>query len=448
MARHNNPRFYIGPKTNELVLGIGRAFSTLVSDPLGDVSVTFTRRMCGASDEITFISYAVTPDGFAHFEIPDNFRTDADTWGRGFYDGVVNVGDCYIGDVELIKAPGHYLSFGQSVQDRCKGGTVWVEPSCDELMIDCNCNCKGNPTSYCNCKRKAMVGDNCPTCYNEEFVTRAEISPGWIEPVSSILQATDLVTVVEYVGNSPVNEGEDLKWTVTVTNNGPTVATSVTATVLLPQGLVPTMINGQAGQGTYSTSSGIWNIGNIPVGTSVVLGLEGTAQPTTGGLVITLVSSAATSGTPDNNATPDTLSAGQLVNSLVDLVTMKSVERNGVSSLAANVPAGGTFTWVIDVENRGFGTAPSVSLTDLIDHPLFANVTYSTSAGAFNNVTNEWVIGNLGPGATAKLEAEVTLSTNVPIGFAITNRTSRALSPGQADTSVAGDQLEATITIV
>ena len=446
MARYANPRFYVGPKTNELILGIGRAFNTQLVDPKPDVTITFKRRKCHVTDEITFTSYAVTPEGNAHFEIPDIFRTDVTTWLRGFYDGAVKIGDCDIGDVELVKAPGHYTSFGQSVQERCKGGTQWIEPQCDDPTVRCSCACGGDPTSNCNCSHQ--VKDNCPTCFNEEFVSRLDSLQGWAEPVASLFDGTDLFTVVQYVGDSRVVEGGDLQWTVTVTNNGPNPASAVTTTVILPPNVVPTANNGTPSIGNYSASSGIWNIGNLAVGANAVLFLEATTQPGSGNSTVNVTSAAATSGTPDSGATPDVLTDGQFVTPLVDLVTFKSVELAGVSSAAANVPGGGTFKFVLDVQNIGGDVAQNVSLVDPINHPLWASITYSASMGAFNQVTNEWVIGNMPAGATAKLEAEITVIANPPIGFTVTNTTSRAIAPGQIDSSNAGDRLSASVTFI
>lgn len=446
MARHNNPRFYVGPQTNELVMGIGRAFNVGLIEPKPDVTITFKRRKCGAKDEIVFTSYAVTPEGNAHFEIPDLFRTDADTWVRGFYDGHVKIGDCDIGHVELVKAPGHYLSFGQSVEERCEGGTTWIEPSCEKDKTKCTCKCNGDPISNCSCAH--VVRDNCPTCYNEQIISSVRIESGYVEPVASLFEGTDLVTVVDYIGQSRVVEGDDLRWTVTVTNNGPNPASSVTTVVVLPGGVLPTAANGAAGQGAYSQSSGIWNIGNLPVGASVVLGIEGTAQPGTGNNTISLTSAAATSGTPDNGITPDVLTAGQFITPLVDMVTVKTVEVGGVVSQNANITPGSQFKFILDVQNIGGGTANNVTLTDAVNHPLWASITYAASQGSFNPVTNEWAIGNVAAGGTAKLEATIVTINNPPIGLTVTNRTTRAYAPGQIDSSNAGDQLEASVTFV
>jgi uncharacterized repeat protein (TIGR01451 family) len=68
--------------------------------------------------------------------------------------------------------------------------------------------------------------------------------------------------------NSPVN------YTVTVNNNGPNTATNVVVNCALPNQF--TLSNSNASAGTYTASSGWWQIPSIPTGSSAVLVLNGT----------------------------------------------------------------------------------------------------------------------------------------------------------------------------
>ena len=171
---HANPRFYIGPNTNELIVGLGRAYGTQLSDSVGDVTITFRRRHTHTNVVSTWVSYVVK-NTLARFEIPESFRTQIDDYPTGFYDGVVTINECEIGRVELIKAPGHYLSNAQSVQDKCHGDNTWVEPNCvpDECPTTCACNCNGEPGKPCDCAYQ--VKNNCPTCYNEVHLAKINL---------------------------------------------------------------------------------------------------------------------------------------------------------------------------------------------------------------------------------------------------------------------------------
>lgn len=171
MLSHINPRFYVGPNTNELIVPIGRSYG--VGADIGNTSVVigFNKRPISLVPVSVWTSYAVS-DGVAKFEIPEDFRTDAVNFPKGFYDGEVKINECIIGDVELVKAPGHYLTIGESVEDKCHGGQTWVEPECvvEPATKTCECSCNGDPVNYCDCIY--TVKNNCPTCYNQVLVAK------------------------------------------------------------------------------------------------------------------------------------------------------------------------------------------------------------------------------------------------------------------------------------
>ena len=156
---HANPRFYIGPNTNEVIVEIGRAYGVTVGNAATPLVIKFKKRSMPSNIDSTWTSYVVK-NGFAHFEIPEPFRTGASDYPVGFYDGEVTIGDCVIGEVELIKAPGHYLMDGQSVQDKCHGEDTWVEPECPTGEVTKPCGCGYSDKSQC------------PSCYNEVTVAK------------------------------------------------------------------------------------------------------------------------------------------------------------------------------------------------------------------------------------------------------------------------------------
>lgn len=173
MRRHANPRVYIGPETNEVLLPLGRAYGVGVGDHVTSVTIVFTKR--GVIDPVdsVWVSYAVN-EGYARFEIPDAFRSNPEDFPRGFYDGVVFIDDCAIGDVEMIKAPSFFLGPAKSIEDKCHSETEWVEPECIRPPVDhiscgdCRCRCNGDPNKYCDCSYQ--IKNNCPSCYNKVFV--------------------------------------------------------------------------------------------------------------------------------------------------------------------------------------------------------------------------------------------------------------------------------------
>lgn len=171
MSRHANPRVYIGPRTNEIIVPLSRANGVDLGDGVNTVSITFTKRSVSSPVESIWSSYAVK-NGFARFQVPSDFKSNAEDYPKGFYDGVVKIDECYIGDVELVKAPSFYLGPADSVEDGCHSQDEWVEPECaNELLVGqstCGCNCNGDPNQFCDCSYQ--VKNNCPTCYNQQIV--------------------------------------------------------------------------------------------------------------------------------------------------------------------------------------------------------------------------------------------------------------------------------------
>ena len=78
---------------------------------------------------------------------------------------------------------------------------------------------------------------------------------------------TDLVTVKTLAsGDSTPEEGDTVTFDITVTNSGPSDATNVSLTDLLPAGLTVTALNGGITQGSYDAATGLFSIGTLLVG--------------------------------------------------------------------------------------------------------------------------------------------------------------------------------------
>lgn len=163
--KYRNKRLYIDPKSSEIAVNIGRSYntSTLSSDV---VKIIFTRRSDVNAVESEWTSYAVTSNGFHHFNIPSEFLSDVDNFPRGFYDGKVYIDECYIGDVELVKAPGRYVNESHVINNDCTN-TGWVEPTCDD---DQPCN---------TCTEHGVEG--CSQCFNTVYLNTFNNDKGYVE---------------------------------------------------------------------------------------------------------------------------------------------------------------------------------------------------------------------------------------------------------------------------
>jgi uncharacterized repeat protein (TIGR01451 family) len=102
---------------------------------------------------------------------------------------------------------------------------------------------------------------------NEDDQDDAEVTPMQID-----------LSVVKDVDNPTPNVGENVTFTITVTNAGPDTATNVTLGDTLPAGL--TYVSDDA-QGAFHSGTGTWTVGTLPVGGSASLHI--TAQVVAGG---------------------------------------------------------------------------------------------------------------------------------------------------------------------
>ena len=130
---------------------------------------------------------------------------------------------------------------------------------------------------------------------------------GITDPVPGNDSATDTTTLTSTadlkltktvdVPNPPV--GSTIKYTVTVTNSGPSSATNVAVQDLLPAGV--TFTAATPSQGTYNNSTGLWTVGTIANGSSATLQI--TVIVNAGG-TITNTAEVSASDQPDPNSTP------------------------------------------------------------------------------------------------------------------------------------------------
>ena len=208
---------------------------------------------------------------------------------------------------------------------------------------------------------------------------------------------TDL-SVVKSVSNATPNVGSNVTFTLTVTNNGPSNATGVSVTDLLPSGY--TYVSDNAG-GAYNSGTGLWTIGALANGASTSLGIVATVNASGTYANTATVTGTQTDPTPANNTSTSTPTPS----SVADLAITKSVD----NSLPI---VGDTITFTLNVINNGPSDATSVIVNDPM--PAGYNYVSDTSCGAYNAGTGVWTIGNLANGATATLDITVTIGVGGP----------------------------------
>ena len=194
--------------------------------------------------------------------------------------------------------------------------------------------------------------------------------------------------IIKIVNNTGPKYGENIIWTITVTNNGPDIAVNTIAHDIIPEGLI--YISSE-GEGSYDNDTGIWTIGDLAKGESAVLNIT-TFVNVTKEIITNYVN--VTSDTPDpdetNNEDNDSVDVGHEA----DLSVVKIVSNSTPSY-------GNEIIWTINVTNHGPDDAVEVYVTENIPEGLV--YVSDDSNGAYNYTTGIWTIGNLTNGSSVSL---------------------------------------------
>ena len=201
-----------------------------------------------------------------------------------------------------------------------------------------------------------------------------------------------------------VSASSNLTYTISVTNFGPSIASSVVVTDTLPASV--TFVSA-SGNGTNNSGVVNWSLGNLASGQVSNLTVVVTA-PASGSLTNTASASSPTSDpNSTNNVTPPVITS---VSPVADVRIGKAA--------AATVPASSNLTYTISVTNFGPSTASGVVVTDTLP----ASVTFVSASG--NGVNNSgvvnWSLGNLASGQVSNLTVVVT----APASGSLTNTAS------------------------
>jgi uncharacterized repeat protein (TIGR01451 family) len=119
------------------------------------------------------------------------------------------------------------------------------------------------------------------------------------------------ISVSKTADKTTANVGDTITYTLTVSNAGPLTATGINLSDMLPSTL--TFVSATSSVGAYSTTTGMWNVGDLLNGSSTALTLVATINAGTEGKVIsnTAIASSTVSD-PDN--TDNTSTADVTVN--------------------------------------------------------------------------------------------------------------------------------------
>ncbi|MBQ9025895.1 MAG: DUF11 domain-containing protein [Methanobrevibacter sp.] len=200
--------------------------------------------------------------------------------------------------------------------------------------------------------------------------------------IINVANAADLA-VVKSVNDTSANFGDLVRWTLTVTNNGPDDATGVNVSDVLPSGLVLRSVVASVG----SYSGGVWTIGNLAKGGSATLNIVTKINKT--GIIknIAVVKGNEYDINMNNNNASESIS----VPKAADLEVIKNVNNSSPKYLDL-------VKWSVTVRNNGPDIAHNIVLSDLLPSGLVIK----SSTGNYSKGT--WKIDTLGYGESESFE--------------------------------------------
>ena len=219
-------------------------------------------------------------------------------------------------------------------------------------------------------------------------------------------QEADLI-VSKTVNNSTPNVGDDVTFTITLENLGPSSALNVSLTDTLPAGLQFV----SATPSTGSFTSGVWTLGTVTSGATPSLTLVAKVRAPSSGPVSQQENTAtATSTTPDpypeNNTGTSSVTPKQ-----ADLEVFKTVNNKEPS-------IGETIEYTIAVDNLGTDTATNVLVQDILPVGL-TFVSATPSVGGYDAGTGIWTVGRVTTADTPTLVIFAKVTS--PTGGTLTN---------------------------
>ena len=219
----------------------------------------------------------------------------------------------------------------------------------------------------------------------------------------TVLNTADL-SIKILINTTNTTVGDNITFTISIYNNGPSLAENTTINIELPNGFIQDPITPTIG--TYS--NGEWNITNINNGTNITLNITG---------IITLngtttIKANITSNTFDNdtNNNQDTITIN--VENLVDLEVK-------ILANTTTIYSGEFIELIINITNHGPGTAHNILVN--------TNITGATSTknkGYYDTNTGYWFIENLNTNNTEilKLTLRITENTTFQTNATTTNK--------------------------
>jgi uncharacterized repeat protein (TIGR01451 family) len=244
--------------------------------------------------------------------------------------------------------------------------------------------------------------------FSTVLATMSAAPSATLEDITLGVAAVDLA-VTKTDSPDPVVAGNQLTYTVEVTNDGPVTAAGVILTDTLPSGVTFNSSLLSQGSCTLSVGTLTCNLGSLSSGATATLTIVVTVDPATpSGTILTNRADVA-SATPDRDPSNNSDSENTTVVAEADLSITKTDAPDPLS-------AGATLTYMLAVANAGPSTATGVVVTDTLP----AGATYVSATPSQGSCTEAsgvvtCSLGTLANGASASTTIVVVPSMGCSI---------------------------------
>ena len=240
--------------------------------------------------------------------------------------------------------------------------------------------------------------------------------------------------MVKSASPNPVLAGNQLTYTFTTTNNGPSADTGVVLSDTLPAGVQ--YVSSSSSQGTVTNNNGTLSVqlGNLAAGAVATTNVVVTVNPGAAGSITNTVT--VTGNVSDPNLSNNTSTVTTQVGQSVDLALVKTAAPNPVK-------AGQQLTYTLTATNNGPSNATGVTIVDTLP----ASTSYSSASGQSSaTITGQTLtlnVGNLAVGASSTVTVVVVVASTAT--GTITN--TATVSGNQPDPNLANNTASVTTQI-
>ena len=279
-----------------------------------------------------------------------------------------------------------------------------------------------------------VTPQNVGTITNQANVTSLTGDPNGVNngaPQQTTVNASADLSLTKTDAPDPVLVGQLLTYSLTVSNAGPSAATSVAIADTLPSGV--TFDSATASQGTCTQSSGTvtCQLGTINSGLNATATIK--VRPQSQGSITNQAS--VSSAAIDTNLANNSASATSTVDPVADLSVTKTDSPDPVL-------VNQELTYAIGVQNNGPSTATSVSVSDTLPAGVtYVSATPSQGTCSQSAGTVSCSLGTIANGSSASVQIKVVPPTN----GSITNQATASSSV--SDPNSANNTATATTTV-